>query len=85
MNKNPFFKWFFSFLGGVIITSLLFLLEMKYPLKFLTDAPRNASWLDGVIFYWIYFVIYNGYFYLKTSIKFFRSQSVKTSDSGPLS
>ena len=80
MNKNPISKWLFSPVVGVLITLALVLLEESFPLKSMTNAPEYASWIDGIVLYWLYFGVYNGYFLVKALVRFFRSQSVKASD-----
>lgn len=64
-TKKPI-NWFFTPITGVFVTLFFLTMEMYYPLNTLMEYnPHNMSWLDFITFYWIYFVIINGYHLIK--------------------
>jgi hypothetical protein len=66
MNKKQPFKSLFSPMVGLLLTILLFGMELQFPLyKIIENSPKGASWIDLVSMYWLYFALYNGYFLLK--------------------
>jgi hypothetical protein len=69
MNKKQPFKSFFSPIVGLLLTILLFGMELQFPLyKIIENSPKGASWIELVSLYWVYFALYNGYFLLKRII-----------------
>jgi len=81
MNKKQPFKSLFSPIVGLLLTMFLFGIEMQFPLsKMIEGSPKGASWIDFVSLYWVYFVVYNGYFLLKRIISHSSEKSTNQCD-----